>query len=65
MAVRLKYAGIPTQSILIEKDGEELISSMIETSKEKETLYLLPTYTAMLEIRESLKKRFNLKEFWE
>lgn len=65
MAVRLKYAGIPTENIFIEHDGEKLISKMIEASGEKETLYILPTYTAMLDIRKCLKERFDLKEFWE
>lgn len=65
MALRLKYAGIQTENIIIEHDGKRLISEMIEASKDKETLYLLPTYTAMLDIRKNLKERFNLKEFWE
>lgn len=65
MAIRLKYAGIPATSIIIEKNGGELINAMIETTTENEFIYLLPTYTAMLEIRETLKKRYNLKEFWE
>lgn len=65
IAVRLKYAGIPVDNINIEKDYKELINSMIGASKENETLYLLPSYTAMLEIRESLKDTYNLKEFWE
>lgn len=65
MAVRLKYSGIPSDSIFIKHPDTELIDSMIEASKENETMYLLPTYTAMLDIRKNLKKRFNLKEFWE
>ncbi len=65
MAVRLKYAGIPSDSIFIQHGDAELIDSMIGASEEKETLYLLPTYTAMLDIRKNLKKRFDLKEFWE
>lgn len=65
MAVRLKYAGIPEKNITIEKNMQELINSMIEASKENDTLYLLPTYTAMLEIRKVFKERYNLKEFWE
>lgn len=65
MAVRLKYAGIPSDSIFIKHGDTELLDSMIEASDENETIYLLPTYTAMLDIRKNLKKRFNLKEFWE
>ncbi|NLX63446.1 MAG: Mur ligase family protein [Clostridiaceae bacterium] len=65
MAVRLKYAGIPTDSIFIRHGEAQLIDSMMEASKENDTVYILPTYTAMLDIRKELKKRFNLKEFWE
>ena len=65
MAVRLKYAGIPEDHIQIEHDEGKLIEAMIQISAEEETLYLLPTYTAMLDIRKSLKERFNLREFWE
>lgn len=65
MAVRLKYAGIPSDSIFIKHGDTELFNSMMEASDENETIYLLPTYTAMLDIRKNLKKRFNLKEFWE
>jgi len=65
MAVRLKYAGIPSDSIVIRHGEAQLIDSMMEASKENDTVYILPTYTAMLDIRKELKKRFNLKEFWE
>jgi hypothetical protein len=65
MAIRLKYAGIPEELIQIEHDDEKLINAMIQASSSNETLYLLPTYTAMLDIRKSLKDRFGLKEFWE
>ena len=65
MAVRLKYAGIPSEDIFIKHGDTELIDSMMEISEENATIYLLPTYTAMLDIRKNLKKRYNLKEFWE
>ena len=65
MAVRLKYAGIPSDSIFVRHGEAQLIDSMMEASKENDTVYILPTYTAMLDIRNELKKRFNLKEFWE
>ena len=65
MAVRLKYAGIPSDHIFIMHGETELVYSLLEASNENETIYLLPTYTAMLDIRKSLKKRFNLKEIWE
>lgn len=65
MAVRLKYASIEEDRIFIEHSEKQLIDSMVSTSQDNETLYLLPTYTAMLSIRKSLKDRFNLKDFWK
>ena len=65
MALRLKYAGIPEDGILIEHDENKLIDRLIEASGENETIYLLPTYTAMLDIRKNLKDRFKLKDFWK
>lgn len=65
MAVRLKYAGIPESRIVLEKDYRTLISRALKDTGTGETLYILPTYTAMLDIRRVLRKRFGLKEFWK
>lgn len=65
MAVRLKYAGIFTDRITVEKDYNQLLDKALEQLKIGETLYILPTYTAMLDIRKILKKRFHLKNFWQ
>jgi len=65
MAVRLKYAGIYTDSITIEKNNHIMLNSAVNLLNAGETLYILPTYTALLEIRKLLKKRFKLKNFWQ
>lgn len=65
MALRLKYAGIPEKRIKIEHDENKLIDEAIQSVKEKETVYLLPTYTAMLDIRKIMKERYRLKDFWK
>ena len=65
MAVRLKYAGIEQDNIKIEHDWNKLIDNIINDACEQETIYVLPTYTAMLDIRKVLKNRFKLKEFWK
>jgi len=65
MAVRLKYAGISPDRILMEKDYRQLIHKVLQDTGSKETCYILPTYTAMLDIRKILKKQFGLKEFWK
>jgi UDP-N-acetylmuramyl tripeptide synthase len=65
MAVRLKYAGIYTNGITIENDKGTMLDAALNTLKPGETLFILPTYTAMLDIRKILKKRFKLKYFWQ
>jgi len=65
MAVRLKYAGISPDRVILEKDYHQLIQKALQKTGAGETFYILPTYTAMLDIRKILKKRFGLKEFWQ
>lgn len=59
MAVRLKYAGIYTNGITIENDKGTMLDAALNTLKPGETLFILPTYTAMLDIRKILKKDLN------
>ncbi|PYG89799.1 UDP-N-acetylmuramyl tripeptide synthase [Ruminiclostridium sufflavum DSM 19573] len=65
MAVRLKYSGLDTSKIKIIKDYNMLIDEGLKGTRSGGCYYILPTYTAMLEIRGILKKKFNLKEFWK
>jgi UDP-N-acetylmuramyl tripeptide synthase len=63
MAVRLKYADLPVGPII--PDREEAIKSALEATPPGETLYVLPTYTAMLEIRKTLSEMGYTHPFWE
>lgn len=65
MAVRLKYAGIYSDRITIENNNPAMLDSALALLKPGETLFILPTYTALLDIRKVLKKRFKLKNFWQ
>lgn len=65
MAVRLKYASVNTELIVVEKDYDKLIEKALDKTPEGSNLYILPTYTAMLEIRKALSDKFALKEFWK
>jgi UDP-N-acetylmuramyl tripeptide synthase len=65
MALRLKYAGLYTNKICIIKDYRDLITNALENTPEGQSLYILPTYTAMTELRKLLKNKFGLKEFWK
>ena len=65
MAVRLKYAGIPAEQIVTVHDYSSLLDKLLSMVEEGQNVYLLPTYTAMLDMRKLLRKRYHLKNFWE
>lgn len=62
MRVRLKYAGVPAEKTGVETDYEKLADFI---AAQKKTVFIMPTYTAMLELREHLIKRTGGAEFWE
>jgi UDP-N-acetylmuramyl tripeptide synthase len=63
MAVRLKYAELPVHSVV--PDREEALMSALDATPPGETLYVLPTYTAMLELRRVLSDLGYTHPFWE
>ncbi|MBA2618067.1 MAG: DUF1727 domain-containing protein, partial [Rubrobacter sp.] len=63
MAVRLKYADLPVGEVI--PDREKAIKAALKSTPPGETLYVLPTYTAMLEIRKSLSEMGYTHQFWE
>jgi lipid II isoglutaminyl synthase (glutamine-hydrolysing) len=48
MAVRLKYAGLPPEALLVEADLTLAVRAAVVKAKADETVYVLPTYTALL-----------------
>lgn len=65
MAVRLKYAGVPVERIKVVADLPAAVDAALADLPAGATLYLLPTYTAMLELREDLARRGWVRPFWE
>ncbi len=65
MSLRLKYMDVPRSMIHGTDDHEKAIEEGLERIKDGDTLYILPTYTAMLEIRRMLQEKYDLKEFWK
>jgi UDP-N-acetylmuramyl tripeptide synthase len=63
MALRLKYAGWPEDSIAVESDVEGSLDAALAASPGR--LFALPTYTALLELRKVLSDRGLAKEFWQ
>ena len=62
MRVRIKYAGIADGSITVERDYEKLVSTL---ERQKRNVYLMPTYTAMLELRQVMIRHCGGADFWE
>lgn len=54
LALRLKYAEFPLEKTEIQTDLKTAIKNGLTKIPKKETLYILPTYSAMLEVRKIL-----------
>ena len=63
MAVRLKYAGLQPDSIRVDPEiGRSMVTALGNATG---TLYALPTYTALLELKDYLADHRDLEPFWE
>jgi len=65
MAVRLKYAGVDPALVITEPALARALDLALDRLPAGATLYILPTYTAMLELRAELVRRGWAKPFWE
>jgi UDP-N-acetylmuramyl tripeptide synthase len=65
MAVRLKYAGVEPERIRVEDDLQRALDQALALAEPHETVYVLPTYTAMLAMREQLQRTGHVRGFWE
>ncbi|MBU0648251.1 DUF1727 domain-containing protein, partial [Patescibacteria group bacterium] len=64
LMLRVKYADFDLGRVGIEKNYDRLIDDLINTAK-GERIYLMSTYTGMLEFRECLVKRGVTEGFWK
>ena len=60
--MRIKYAGIDDKQIRVERDYEKLIQWL---DTQEKPIYMMPTYTAMLELRQKLVQHCGGTDFWE
>jgi UDP-N-acetylmuramyl tripeptide synthase len=66
MANRLAYAGIPLERIAArEVDLRAALDGFVGSLPEGETAYILPTYTAMLDLRKILADLGAVDDFWK
>jgi lipid II isoglutaminyl synthase (glutamine-hydrolysing) len=62
LGLRLKYAGVPTERLEVVEDVERGLDRALAAGDGP--LYALPTYTALLELRELLARRGQAQEYW-
>lgn len=62
MALRLKIAGLDENNFIFDDNYEELVNSIKNCSTEK--IYVLATYTAMIDFRKLLYKSNIIKKLW-
>lgn len=65
MALRLKYADIDMRFVRIEKDLKKALNTALGNITANETLYIFPTYTAMMELRNLLVRNGYVRPFWQ
>src|SRR4051795_13673833 len=63
MALRLKYAGWPEDSIQVMEPIEGSLDQAVEATPNR--LFALPTYTALLELRTLLANRGLAADYWQ
>lgn len=65
LAMRLKYAEVPTEHIRMIEDREQALDAALKNAGPGGTLYVLATYSPTQELRRVMQKRGWVKHFWE
>ena len=65
LALRFKYAGLPAGAIEVVPELERALDRGLELTLAGGELVTLPTYTAMLALREIVARRGLVKPYWE
>ena len=73
LALRLKYAGVPVERLEVVEDLADGLDHALRggersgdeaSGRGRSPLYILPTYTALLALRELLAQRGQAREYW-
>jgi UDP-N-acetylmuramyl tripeptide synthase len=64
LALRLKYAGVAVERLDVVPKLDQALDAALATLPSGR-LFVLPTYTALLELREELAQRGHVAQFWE
>lgn len=64
MALRLKYADVHPISVEVEPGITRALDISLSRLREEDTLFVLPTYTAMFRVRKAIGNIVKIREFW-
>jgi UDP-N-acetylmuramyl tripeptide synthase len=64
LALRVRYCGVGTERMRVLPDPDAALDAAVAAVPRGGTLYCLPTYTAMLGLRETLVRRGAVEAFW-
>lgn len=62
MATRFKYAGVPTEKLQVFRSYDALLDACMRQDR---PVFVMPTYTAMLDLRAAVSKNYGIKNYWE
>ncbi|MFN2463283.1 MAG: MurT ligase domain-containing protein [Candidatus Dormibacteria bacterium] len=65
MRVRLKYAGIDPSRLLVAETPGATLDAIVAGTAPGDEVFVLPTYTAMLDLRAEMVRRGYLEAFWK
>ena len=65
LALRFLYGGFDKEKIEVADSIPKLLDSLISSTSENSKLFVLPSYTAMLDLRDELVKRNVTHAFWK
>jgi hypothetical protein len=68
MALRFKYAGVSATERgghAIEANTEAALVRSLQSLNDGDVLFVIPTYTAMLDVRSVLTRLGHVKPYWE
>ncbi|MEA2641348.1 MAG: hypothetical protein QOF51_2742 [Chloroflexota bacterium] len=65
MALRLKYAGVAEERVVVEPPLGAAVEAALTTARAGGHVAAFPTYTAMLQMRGELQRRGCVAPFWE
>ena len=65
LALRLKYAGFDTGRITVVPDLKASLKLATANANESKRLFALPTYTALLELRQLLAEQDSADRYWQ